>query len=50
MATPHATCSGLGCSDAAERGRETNPSCVLHARHTLTYTCGEKSVGEKHMG
>ena len=45
-----ATCSGLGCSDAAERGRETNRSCVLHARYTLTDTCGEKSVGEKYMG
>ena len=50
MATPHATYSGLGCSDAAERGRETNSSCVLHARYTLTCTCGEKSVGEKYMG
>ena len=50
MATPHATCSGLGCSDAAETGREPNPSCVLRARYTLTYTCGEKSVCEKYMG
>jgi hypothetical protein len=25
MATPHATCSGLGCSDAAETGARAQP-------------------------